>query len=221
MKSYLQTCILIFLSIWLFGCKQTNEVSDVDGNIYKTVKIGEQTWMAENLKVTHYQNGDEIQFVSDNLEWSQQQNGAFCFYNNDSINSKKYGNLYNWYAITDARKIVPKGWHIPTLDEVNQLISYLKGDTTAAAKMKVNGAEFWITQNQYSTNSSGFSALPGGYRFGDDGTFHTLGSNGYWWTSTGSFELFSWSNRSYNVFADINRDKQYLTYGFSIRCVKD
>lgn len=211
----------VMLLLLLDGCRDNNTVTDVDGNIYPVVQIGKQVWMAQNLSVTRYRNGDSIPQLIRPGDWAKAREGAYCSYvTRDGILSN-YGRLYNGYAVQDERQIAPEGWHIPTAAEIAELADYLKGDTIAGGALKATGLTHWLYPNTGATNSSGFTALPGGYRYGPEGSFHTLGSNGYWWCSTGSFELYSWSQRFYTGFADINRDPQYLAYGFSIRCIKD
>lgn len=197
------------LIILLFAAACTTPattVTDIDGNVYPAVQIGGQVWMTQNLRVTHYRNGDTIIPVTDFHQWSQTATGACCYYENDTGSLATYGRLYNWYAIADARNIAPKGWHVPSAEELAILVNNLRGDTLAGGYMKA---------------ANGFAALPGGYRHGSNGAFHTLGSNGYWWHTTGSYELFRCSNRFYSSFADTRRDTQYYRYGFAVRCVKD
>ena len=211
---------LFIAVVMLYSCKGSDTVEDVDGNVYHTIKIGEQVWMVENLKATRYRNGDALQHAADSIQWKNSKAGAYCNYNNDSSHVKNYGRLYNSYAVKDSRGLAPDGWHIPGKEEINTLIDNLKGDTVAAAKLKEAGLQSWIYPNAGASNESGFTARPGGYRFGT-GTFHTLGSNGYWWTTTSSFEVFAWSPRVFTDFADVNRDERYLAYGLSVRCIKD
>lgn len=213
-----------FLFIFLAtGCNDqpADTVTDIDGNVYPVVRIGNQVWMAQNLRVTRYRNGVPILLTSGNSEWSNAQTGAFCCYNNDTTYTGNYGLLYNWYAINDKRTIAPEGWHIPDADEIAILVNTLRGDTSAGGFMKTPGTHDWLFPNTGATNASGFAALPGGYRDGNDGWFHTFSSNGYWWHTTGSYELYCWSNRFYNYFAEVKRDPQYFTFGFSVRCIKD
>ncbi|HJT75082.1 MAG TPA: fibrobacter succinogenes major paralogous domain-containing protein [Chitinophaga sp.] len=212
---------ILFLLIFFFSCSDTHTLTDIDGNVYPVVKIGEQVWMTENLKVTRYRNGDTIPHIATSSEWSQARDGAFCSYDNDTSYIEDYGMLYNWYAVNDSRNIAPKGWHIPTAEEVATLVKSLRGDTLAGGLMKTSVPGYWLYPHTGADTASGFSALPGGYRYGQDGTFHTLGSNAYWWHTTGSYELFAWSSRFYSYFANISRDPQYMTYGFAVRCVKD
>jgi uncharacterized protein (TIGR02145 family) len=213
---------VIMLLLTITGCDHNPDstVTDVDGNVYKTAKIGDQVWMTENLKVTHYRNGTALLNITDNTEWSNAATGAYCNYNNDTSHVKDYGRLYNWYAVVDEQNIAPAGWHIPSPEEITTLMLYLKGDTVAGAKMKERGTTHWLNANKDATNESGFLALPGGYRF-SEGTFHTLGSNGYWWSGGRSYELYAWSPRLYTYFADIGRDFRNQNLGLSIRCVKD
>ena len=222
MKS-IKITLLAFIAFLncFYGCNNANTLTDIDGNVYKTVKIGDQVWMAENLKVTRYRNGNPILHRPEAKEWSKTTDGAYCYYNNDSSNILHFGNLYNWHAINDSRNLAPEGWHIPSPEEITTLVNTLKGDTVAGGKLKISGAGLWLSPNAGATNESGFSAVPGGYRFNEDGSFHTMGSNGYWWTTTKSYEIFSWTPRLYEVFADVNRDTQYLNYGLAVRCIKD
>lgn len=203
----------------LGACKDRPSVTDIDGHVYPVVKIGRQVWMAANLSVTHYRNGDPIVHLAAAEQWRTGHEGAYCLYGD--AGGGPYGALYNWYAVQDSRGLAPEGWHIPTEAEINELVDYFKGDTTAGGALKAGGTNDWLFPNQGATNSSGFTALPGGYRFGPDGSFHTKGSNGYWWHTMGSYELFAWSNRLYTAFAHIQRDARYARYGFAVRCVKD
>ena len=193
---------------------------DIEGNKYKTVKIGSQVWMAENLKSSRYNNGDTIPRAITSEEWSGRTDGACCFYNNMSVYYAVYGNLYNWYAVNDPRGLAPKGWHIPTDAEWQQLGDYLGGDSIAGGKMKSTGIYFWKTPNTGATNESGFSGLPGGDRF-SSGYFFNLGYNGYWWSASenSTIEASFWV-LGYNTSERINLGVE-KGYGFSVRCVKD
>jgi uncharacterized protein (TIGR02145 family) len=206
----------------IVGCNNINDdtVTDIDGNIYHTIKIGNQVWMSENLKVTRYRNGDSVLNAAYDTAWSNVTTGSYCSYNNDTSLEKTYGKLYNWYAVTDARNLAPQGWHIATPEEVITLMEYVGGDTIAGAKMKEAGPMHWLGPNEGTTNEFGFTALPGGYRF-SEGTFHTRGSNGYWWSRGRSYEMYTWSPRLYTYFADIERDYRNKNLGLSVRCLKD
>jgi uncharacterized protein (TIGR02145 family) len=214
------TVLLLVLLTACYSDREHTTVTDIDGTIYRTVTIGDQVWMADNLQVTRFRNGDAIPVVSDAAAWGNLSTGAYCYYGNDANNNASYGKLYNWYAINDSRGIAPEGWHIPTEEELIELAAYLKGDTIAAGKMKAKGTSHWLVPNTGATNESGFSALPGGYRL-DNGSYHTMGSNGYWWSTARSYEMYAWTARLYTGFADVRREPYYEKYGFAVRCIKD
>ena len=155
------------------GNHETGTMTDQDGNVYKTVKIGDQWWMAENLKVTHYRNGDAIPNITDDDELMNLTIGAYCAYDNDESYADIYGYLYNGFAVADNRNIAPPGWHVPTFKEIFTLGDYLGGDNVAGGKLKETGTTHWSTPNTGATNESCFSALPAGYcSYG----FHNLGN---------------------------------------------
>jgi len=195
-------------------------VTDIDGNVYQTVTIGTQVWMAENLKVTHYRNGDPIPNVTDNTEWQGLSTGAYCNYDNDEHNVATYGRFYNWYAVDDSRNIAPEGWHVPSDAEWQTLVDFLGGDAVAGGKMKEAGYTHWLSPNTGATNESGFTALPDGYR-NYLGTFNYIGYDAYFWSSTVDYGSIAWArllNYNYSVvyrYHNVNRS------GYSVRCVKD
>ncbi len=201
--------------------KTYGTVTGIDGNIYKTIVIGTQTWMAENLRVTHYQNGDEIPNVTDNTTWKNLATGAYCNYNNttDLDTIATYGRLYNWYAVTDSRKLAPKGWHVPTISDWDRLIDYLGGDTIASNKLKEVGDLHWADPFE-STNSSGFTALPAGGRYLSKSTNDMGFYTEYWampeYSSTSAPFLYLYYYNSF-VYRGIN----YKVNGYSVRCIKD
>jgi uncharacterized protein (TIGR02145 family) len=161
-------------------------MTDIDGNVYKTITIGTQTWMAENLSTTHYSNGDPIPDVTNNKEWESLSSSGYCWYNNDEATYKgTYGALYNWYAVkTD--KLCPTGWHVPSNDEWNTLITYLGGEIAAGVKVIETGNTHWLRTIVGATNETGFTGLPGGFRSisNDFRGFVSLGYFGLWWTTT-------------------------------------
>jgi len=200
-------------------------VIDVDGNIYRTVKIGAQVWMAENLKVTHCRNGDAIPNVTDATEWCNLTTGAYCNYANNASNADTYGSLYNWYAVSDSlsdsRNVAPAGWHVPSDAEWQTLVDYLGGEAVAGGKMKEAGTIHWNSPNIGATNESGFSALPGGYR--NYGGYGDVGSHAYFWSST-DYDSYSASSRSLNLSyssPNVFRDNYSRQIGHSVRCVRD
>ena len=196
-------------------------VTDIDGNVYQTILIGDQEWMMENLKVTHYRNGEPISNLTNNNDWTNTTSGAYCYYNNDPDNADTYGALYNWYAVDDSRNIAPTGWHVPTDDDWQELIDYLGGSGVAGGKMKETGTTHWNIPNTGATNESGFTALPGGDRYGSSGYFNNIGYDAYFWSSTENSSNNAWLRElNYNnsgVYHYYNNKK----YGFSVRCLRD
>jgi uncharacterized protein (TIGR02145 family) len=197
-------------------------LKDQDGNIYKTVEIGTQIWMAENLRTTKYRNGDPIPEITDITSWRILNTGAYCNYenikNNDTIAT--FGRLYNQIAATDSRNICPSGWHVPSDGDWTNLITYLGGNQLAGGKLRESGYRHWAMPNSGATNANGFTALPGGFR-NYDGTFQDMGNQAFWWCST---EHDAGSN--YYRFIDFQDSYIYRSwstepFGFSIRCVKD
>ena len=204
----------------------------------KSVKIGNQEWLSENLNVDHFNNGDPVLQAATNEEWKKAvESGtpAWCYYDNDASNGTKYGKLYSWYAINDPRGLVPKGFHIPSAAEWTELTDYLDGvpanpndvigsGTIAGPKMKNNSG--W-NNSENGTNSSGFSALPGGKRSGFDTNFADIGEIGYWWSSTeySKNKVYGRSilpNTHYGIKdGRICEDVQFKESGFSVRCLRD
>jgi uncharacterized protein (TIGR02145 family) len=195
--------------------------TDNDNNNYTVVQVDTQTWMAENLKVTHYRNGEEIPNVTSGGDWYDLTTGALCWYNNDEASYKiLYGALYNWYALTDSRNLCPTDWHSPTDAEWTTLSTYLGGQYAAGGKMKETGTTHWNAPNFGATNSSGFTALPGGFR-SSTGGFTSLGNSIIFWSSTeyGSGNAWSYHLGYDNGFAIRLYDNDQS--GYSVRCVKD
>jgi len=208
----------------------TGTVTDIDGNTYNTIQIGDQEWMMENLKVTHYNNGDAIPNVTDNTTWGSLLSGAYCIYDNTANNADTYGNLYNWYAVSDSRGIAPSGWHVLTDDEWTELVNFLGEDAVAGGKLKEAGTAHWSSPNSGATNESGFTALPGGYRNNSD-NYHYIGFYAYFWSSSDYNSNTAWSrmldyNNDWiseldNTNAQVYRSRYNKNYGFSVRCVRD
>jgi uncharacterized protein (TIGR02145 family) len=213
----MKNIIFLIIAIVFFTThNQAQTVTDIDGNVYNTVSIGTQTWMKENLKVTHYNNGTPIPYVKNGTDWHNLTTGARAYYNNDSaLYAPIHGAIYNWYATTD---ICPANWHVPVENDFIILAGYLGGTSVAGGKLKsVTG---WISPNTGATNSSGFSGLPGGDRY-DTGPYNYMGFFGHWWASTpngGSLRmamLLSYDNEeAIRYYFDVNN-------GFLIRCVCD
>ena len=186
----------------------------------QTVTIGTQTWTTKNLDVATFRNGDAIPQAKTDEEWEaavENEQPAWCYYENDIKNGTKYGKLYNWYAVNDARGLAPVGYHIPTDTEWTKLSDYLGGEDSAGEKMK--SLSGWLN-NGNGTNSSGFSGLPGGYR-GYDGYFYDVGYAGYWWSASEDGESGAWFRELGNGNSDLFRDGNYKYFGLSVRCVRD
>lgn len=220
--------LLLFLPV---GCHKSNSSSnspgpetgtlqDVEGNVYKTVKIGSQWWMAENLKTGRFNDNTSIPYVTDIAAWANLTTPAFCFYNNDSASFKSvYGALYNWYAVHTG-KLAPAGWHVPTEADWTTLINYLGGFATAGGKMKETGTGRWESPNTGADNSSGFTGLPGGIRltFG----YRNLGLVAFWWSSDDSTQCCTSDHSLYYDYSFIApNDYSPKVYGMSVRCIRD
>ena len=184
-----------------------------------TIIIGTQKWMLRDLDVTTYRNGDPIPEVTDNTQWANLPTGAWCYYNNDPANGDIYGKLYNWYAVNDPRGLAPIGWHIPSDVEWGILITTLGGFNAAGELLKETGTSHWAAPNLYSTNSSRFTALPGGWRT-NSGTFSNISFSGFWWTS---FQNSVDALLLYLIYDSPSVYGGYFSkrYGSSVRCIKD
>ena len=199
----------------------TRTVTDIDGNVYRTVKIGGCWWTAENLKVIHYRYGDAIPHVTENTEWANLETGAYCAYDNDESNAGIYGCLYNWYAVKDSRNLAPEGWHVPADWEWQILVDFLEGGSNAGRKLKEAGTAHWDSLNNRATDESGFTALPGGYRLGHDGLFSGINSLAYFWSATEYSSENAFDRNLYSGGSDIYRSFNQTQYGFSVRLIRD
>jgi uncharacterized protein (TIGR02145 family) len=201
--------------------KEKDEVTDADGYIYKTVTIGTQIWMAENLKTTKYNDGAAIPNVTSGTTWAGLTTGAYCWYLNDETAFKNtYGALYNWYAVNTG-KLCPTGWHVPSYDEWGVLDSAAGYGQVAGGNLKETGEIHWMTPNNGATNETGFTALPGGFRY-HDGTFDWMGYHSFWWTateynSTIALDAFIVNYDNYLGFSFSDKKE----CGMSVRCIKD
>ena len=201
------------------ACPDAPSVTDIDGNVYASVKIGGQCWMAANLKTTRYRDGTTLPHITDNTAWSQLNNGAWSNYDNSPANDDAYGKLYNWYAAANPN-ICPQGWHMPTDAEWTTLTGFLGGSTVAGGKMKTV-SPLWNAPNTGATNASGFSGLPTGFRDDLDGSFVNLGGFGIWWCATESGPDQAWSRGLYDTTTTVYRATNSERLGFGLRCVRD
>ncbi len=200
-------------------------IKDVDGNLYKTIQIGTQVWMAENLRTTKFNDGVSIPNVTDDMEWEKLTTPGYCWYDNDPSSFKDtYGALYNWYTVNTG-KLCPTGWHVPTNAEWNILSDYL--GTDAGGKMKETGTTTWVSPNTGASNFSGFTAIPGGsrdpyYQEWRYSTFSNLGYNSSWWSATESNNITGYAAWLYNKESVFYHGFQATKIsGLSVRCVKD
>lgn len=189
-----------------------------DSITYKTVKIGSQEWLAENLISTRFLDGTPIQFVTNNDDWIILTTAACCVYKNYESNVAIYGRLYNWYAVTDTRGLCPSGWHVPGDEEWTVLINYLGGETIAGGKLK--SPDGWYSSNGETGNSCNFSAMPGGARL-PSGIFSNAGDYGYFWSVTEFDALKAWERYLNYKNASIGRFSNNKRYGFSVRCIRN
>ena len=201
-------------------------VTDAEGHVYKTIRIGDRLWMAENLRATKYSNGDPIPNVTDNAAWAALDTPAYCWYqNNSEVYGTVYGALYNWYAVDSLsngnRSICPVGWHIPAEAEWTALTSALGELDVAGGQMKEAGTTHWSPPNTGATNSSGFTALPGGFRGYTNGAFNQVRNFGHWWSRTSADAALAWGEGLFYLEAAADHSTSNKKLGFSIRCVKD
>jgi uncharacterized protein (TIGR02145 family) len=203
------------------GSVSGGTVTDYDGNVYNTVVIGTKVWTVENLKVTHYRNGDPIPNIIAGATWVGLTTGAYVWYDNDISNKDTYGALYNWYAVVDTRNIAPEGWHVPTNTEMMILSEYLGGDIASGGKMKEIGTTHWMDPNVDATNESGFTGLPSGMRYGD-GVFYDINTFAYIWSSTQQDASFAYYKNLYYLSGSSNTGvADTKKAGFCVRLVKD
>ena len=215
-------------------------VTDIDGNVYKTVKIGNQVWMAENIKVTCYRNGDPIPTGFSDKKWVNLKTGAYCFYDDNPMNIDVYGNLYNWYAVNDSRYIAPEGWHVPSELEWIELemklglsdddVNNFNHRGTNQGSQLAGGIEIWrrgILTDDSAFGSSGFHAIPGGFRDCYDGSYTDIGKYGSIWSSTeGPCSITgpcgdAWFRLLHYEDSTLCQQAFNIHYGCSVRCVKD
>jgi uncharacterized protein (TIGR02145 family) len=205
-------CLSLLLS--LVGCSGTPTEQDL-GSV-KTISVAGKTWMAENLSVSYFRNGDPIPEVTNDADWrkaGEQGRAAWCYYNNDSKNGEVYGRLYNWFAVTDPRGLAPEGWHVPSDDEWTALTDELGGKAGTIMKSRN-----WAAGQ--GTDESGFNALPGGNR-NHDGGFHLLNNYAVWWSATGAQGNFAWFRFVTSANGIVGRDYSNRAKGLAVRLVKD
>jgi uncharacterized protein (TIGR02145 family) len=210
----LSTALVFFIVLLLTG---------MEVRAQETVTIGKQVWTSKNLDVDKFRNGDPIPQAQTAEEWRKagdNKQPAWCYYDNDPINGRKYGKLYNWYAVNDQRGLAPAGFHIPTTLEWEDLVDFLGGIIDAAKKMKSTSG--WHENN--GSNESGFNGLSGGYRYCDFtiSTFEKMGDHGYWWsTSDVNMSAEAWTRSINYGYGGVNRELKRKNSGCYVRCLKD
>jgi uncharacterized protein (TIGR02145 family) len=214
---------IVTIAVFFLICShmiQGQTVKDSDGNIYSSVKIGTQVWMAENLKTTKFNDGTAIPLVTDIHSWNLLTTPACCWFNNDaSFNKRNYGALYNWYTV-NTNKLCPEGWHVPADVEWTTLITYLCGDSIAGGKLKEKGTIHWEKPNYQASNESGFNALPSGY-INTSGVFTNFGKVCFWWSATEYEKTNAWNFSIDCANENIERAYHLKKNGYSVRCIKD
>ena len=198
-----------------------NTVQDIDGNVYHTIKIGNQIWTVENLKTTRLNNGEIIPNVSNSADWFNLTTKGWALQENNNEYESTYGKLYNWYAV-ETGNLCPDGWHVPTEQDWNILTEFLGGEEIAGGKMKSVGLTYWDSPNGDATNTSGFSGLPGGYRnFSFNAEFNSLKGSGCFWSASIENDMPYERDLYYAHGALIKNQMPYKGYGLSVRCVKN
>jgi uncharacterized protein (TIGR02145 family) len=209
--------------IFFFGANRiySQTVKDIDGNDYKIVTIGTQTWMAENLRTIQFNDGTAIPLVTDSKEWNWLETPAYCWYNNDEgTNKTDYGALYNYYTIKTG-KLCPDGWRVPSDNDWTVLTDFLGGLYVAGGKMKEAGTNHWVEPNLGADNTSGFTALPTPYRF-YSGTYFFNGAEGEWWASDQFDETSVYTRGLKSKTKAIRRfDAAFRQDGYCVRCLKN
>ena len=231
-KMLLLICSIFLACIHAFSQQNDLVIYDIEGNAYRTVVIGKYKWMAENLKTTRFNDGKEINYISDDSTWVESTDGAFCWYNNTKSYSESYGLLYNWYAV-NTRKLCPDGWRVPTDEEWKYLTGFVdlryginnsvwneRGLQGEDAGKRLKAQSGWSFGGNGS-NIFGFTAIPGGERSCKDGHFHLAGKNGYWWSSTAKDSSDAWFRSIIYSFDNVNREIHGKRCGFAVRCLGD
>lgn len=222
-KAIYGSILFLALLVLVTGCKKEEKppepITDIDGNIYKTVKIGTQILMAENLRTTRLNDGSDILLIINNKDWSELTTPGYCWYNNDETYKDPYGALYNGFAACDSN-ICPVGWHVPSFEEWEILRTFLGDSAIAGGKLKEAGTDHWLSPNKGATNSSGLTGLGSGVRYLDGAFASVLNYTGIW-SSTETSNIDEWFMGLYYGDASFTSDHRAKTYGLTIRCIRD
>lgn len=218
--------LVVFLTFANISYSHAQNVTDAEGNIYPTVRIGNQVWMARNLITTTLNDGQEISLVEDNTTWHKLKEPGYCWYNNSEKLYRSNGALYNWHAVNTG-KLCPVGWRVPTIRDWDVLFDYLGGKDIAGSKMKSTNTSYWNRIDPNATNESGFNGLPSGYR-STPGSYHgsstsiflNNGETGYWWSSSELNSINAWYIALSRGFKKVIVTASTLNLGHSVRCIK-
>lgn len=227
-SSLILSIAFIAITFTISGCHKTQPVpapsadpatvTDIDGNVYTTVRIGTQLWTVENLRTTRYKDGSAINTGLSDAAWGSATTGAFALYADNNTNNDLYGKLYNWHAVNTG-KLAPEGWHIPTRAEWDVLVNYLGGSSVAGGKMK-SASVLWNAPNLGATNSSGFTGLPAGWK-GTSGNYSLIGESAYWWASSERNAAQGDYLRVDDELAGSAINGATKQFGYAVRCIKD
>jgi len=223
-RPYLYFLLPLFLAILVYGCSKEERppdpVTDIDGNTYKTVRIGTQIFMAENLRTTRFNDGTDIQLIESGDTWRSLTTPAFCWYENDETSNKeKFGALYNAYTI-DSAELCPVGWHVPSREEWERLREFLGDTLKGGGKLKEKGTDIWLEPNKGAENSTGFSAAGAGIRY-FEGSFTAQSNFNALWSSTMEGTKNEWYLSLYFGDETVKMGYASKNNGFSVRCIKD
>lgn len=206
-------------SLTFYRPNTTPTITDADGNVYTSVTIGAQEWMAKNLRTTKYSDGTAIPNVTGTSQWTNLSTGAWSHYNNDNQYEATYGKLYNWYAVNTS-KLCPTGWHVPTDGEWTVLTDYLEANGHSGSEGTALKATSGWNNNGNGSDDYGWLGLPGGLRF-SSGYFGPIGNYGYWWSSSPHDTLHAWTRFLGSLNDGVFRGPTNKIYGFSVRCLRD
>ena len=234
MKITIISLALVLTGIISYAQCGTDSIQDYDGNWYHTTPIGNQCWLKENMRTTHFNDGTPIPHVINKSDWDDltRTDKAYCWYDNDSITyADSTGALYTWAAAMNGavssdsnpsgvQGICPDGWHLPSDDEWDEIENFLSKDGHSGSEGTALKATTGWDSDGNGTDDYGFTALPGGYRF-DDGSFIGIGYFGYWWSATEYLATSAWNRYLYYGDSDLNRLGNHKEVGFSVRCVRD
>jgi len=218
------------LLVNLLSAQNQDIVRDIDGNEYPTVIIGEQEWMAENLRTTKFNDGIPIPWVKDTVQWGSLITPGLSWYNNEPANKTTYGGLYNWYAV-NTEKLCPNGWQVPSHTEWSVMTDYLGGINVPGTAIQMKGElkstrtapddhPRWDRPNTGATDETGFAALPGGSR-SYVGVFNYIGQFGFWWSSDESSPDYGWYRGMRHDNSDVFMTSGHKNNGLSVRCLRE